>query len=276
MKLKLERPLVFFDLETTGLNISKDQIVEISLLKVFPDQTEISKTYRVKPDVKISDEAFAIHGISNEDVINEPNFAQIGTEIALFMQNCDIAGYNSNKFDLPLLMEEFLRVDINFDLRGIRFIDVQNIFHKMEPRTLSAAYKFYCNSELENAHQAEADTIATYNVLKGQLDLYEGQIYQDKKNGNSVTISNDVKMLSNFTSDNRSVDFAGHIVFDENDIEIFNFGKHKGKSVKEIFTKEPAYYDWMKKSDFPRFTKKVIDQIWTEMRLTDLKNKLNS
>lgn len=276
MKLKLERPLVFFDLETTGLNISKDQIVEISLLKVFPDQTEISKTYRVKPDVKISDEAFAIHGISNEDVINEPNFAQIGTEIALFMQNCDIAGYNSNKFDLPLLMEEFLRVDINFDLRGIRFIDVQNIFHKMEPRTLSAAYKFYCNAELENAHQAEADTIATYNVLKGQLDLYEGQIYQDKKNGNSVTISNDVKMLSNFTSDNRSVDFAGHIVFDENDIEIFNFGKHKGKSVKEIFTKEPAYYDWMKKSDFPRFTKKVIDQIWTEMKLSDLKNKLNS
>lgn len=276
MKLKLERPLVFFDLETTGLNISKDQIVEISLLKVFPDQTEISKTYRVKPDVKISDEAFAIHGISNEDVINEPNFAQIGTEIALFMQNCDIAGYNSNKFDLPLLIEEFLRVDINFDLRGIRFIDVQNIFHKMEPRTLSAAYKFYCNAELENAHQAEADTIATYNVLKGQLDLYEGQIYQDKKNGNSVTISNDVKMLSNFTSDNRSVDFAGHIVFDENDIEIFNFGKHKGKSVKEIFTKEPAYYDWMKKSDFPRFTKKVIDQIWTEMKLSDLKNKLNS
>lgn len=276
MKLKLERPLVFFDLETTGLNISKDQIVEISLLKVFPDQTEVSKTYRVKPDVKISDEAFAIHGISNEDVINEPNFAQIGTEIALFMQNCDIAGYNSNKFDLPLLMEEFLRVDINFDLRGIRFIDVQNIFHKMEPRTLSAAYKFYCNAELENAHQAEADTIATYNVLKGQLDLYEGQIYQDKKNGNSVTISNDVKMLSNFTSDNRSVDFAGHIVFDENDIEIFNFGKHKGKSVKEIFTKEPAYYDWMKKSDFPRFTKKVIDQIWTEMKLSDLKNKLNS
>lgn len=276
MKLKLERPLVFFDLETTGLNISKDQIVEISLLKVFPDQTEISKTYRVKPDVKISDEAFAIHGISNEDVINEPNFAQIGTEIALFMQNCDIAGYNSNKFDLPLLMEEFLRVDINFDLRGIRFIDVQNIFHKMEPRTLSAAYKFYCNAELENAHQAEADTIATYNVLKGQLDLYEGQIYQDKKNGNSVTISNDVKMLSNFTSDNRSVDFAGHIVFDENDIEIFNFGKHKGKSVKDVFIEEPAYYNWMKKSDFPRFTKKVIDQIWTEMKLSDLKNKLNS
>ncbi len=276
MNLKLERPLVFFDLETTGLNISKDQIVEISLLKVLPDQTEISKTYRVKPDVKISDEAFAIHGISNEDVINEPNFAQIGTEIALFMQNCDIAGYNSNKFDLPLLMEEFLRVNINFDLRGVKFIDVQNIFHKMEPRTLSAAYKFYCNAELENAHQAEADTNATYHVLKGQLDLYEGHTYQDKKNGTSVTITNDVKMLSFFTSDNRSVDFAGHIVFDENDIEIFNFGKHKGKSVREIFTKEPAYYDWMKKSDFPRFTKKVIDQIWTEMKLTDLKNKLNS
>ncbi len=276
MNLKLERPLVFFDLETTGLNISKDQIVEISLLKVFPDQTEMSKTYRVKPDVKISDEAYAIHGISNEDVINEPNFAQIGTEIALFMQNCDIAGYNSNKFDLPLLMEEFLRVNINFDLIGVKFIDVQNIFHKMEPRTLSAAYKFYCNAELENAHQAEADTKATYNVLKGQLDLYEGQMYQDKKNGSSVAISNDVKMLSYFTSDNRNVDFAGHIVFDENDIEIFNFGKYKGKSVKEIFTKEPAYYDWMKKSDFPRFTKKVIEQIWTEMKLTDLKNKLNS
>jgi DNA polymerase-3 subunit epsilon len=275
MNLKLERPLVFFDLETTGLNISKDQIVEISLLKVLPDQTEISKTYRVKPDVKISDEAFAIHGISNEDVINEPNFAQIGAEIALFLQNCDIAGYNSNKFDLPILMEEFLRVDINFDLRGIRFIDVQNIFHKMEPRTLTAAYKFYCNAELENAHQAEADTKATYYVLKGQLDLYEGQTFQDKKTGNTISISNDIKMLSGFTTDNRSVDFAGHIVLDENDIEIFNFGKHKGKSVREIFTKEPAYYDWMKKADFPRYTKKVIEQIWTAMKHEALQNKFN-
>jgi DNA polymerase III subunit epsilon len=275
MNLKLERPIVFFDLETTGLNISKDQIIEISLLKVFPDGSEFSKTTLVKPEIPISDEAFAVHGIANEDVKNAPVFAEIAAEIQLFLQNCDIAGYNSNRFDLPLLMEEFLRVGIDFDLRGIRFIDVQNIFHKMEPRTLTAAHKFYCNSEYENAHKAEADTRATYNVLKGQLDLYSGKSFEDKKTGTSIEISNDIKMLSTFTTENRSVDFAGQIILNEKDQEIFNFGKYKGKTVIEIFTKEPAYYDWMMKADFPRYTKKVIDQIWKEMKIGSLQNKFN-
>ena len=273
MNIKLEKPLVFFDLETTGLNISKDRIIEISLLKVMVDQSEISKTWLVNPEIPISEDAFAIHGISNEDVKKSPIFADIAAEIQLFMQNCDIAGYNSNKFDLPLLMEEFLRVGIDFDIRGIRFIDVQNIFHKMEPRTLAAAHKFYCKSEMENAHQAEADTRATYNVLKGQLDVYVGSIYEDKKTGITTAFTNDVKMLSQFTSENRFVDFAGQILLNDKDEEIFNFGKHKGKSVRTIFTIEPAYYDWMMKSDFPLYTKKLITRILNEVKFENLQNK---
>lgn len=273
MNIKLDKPLVFFDLETTGLNISKDRIIEISLLKVLEDGTEISKTWMVNPEMPISEEAFAIHGISNEDVKKSPIFAEIAAEIQLFLQNCDLAGYNSNKFDLPLLMEEFLRVGLDFDLRGIRFIDVQNIFHKMEPRTLAAAHKFYCKSEMENAHQAEADTRATYNVLKGQLDTYIGSVYEDKKTGITSTFTNDVKMLSQFSTDNRNVDFAGQILLNDQDEEIFNFGKHKGKSVRSIFTTEPAYYDWMMKSDFPLYTKKVITRILNEVKFENLQNK---
>lgn len=273
MNIKLEKPLVFFDLETTGLNISKDRIIEISLLKVMEDGTEISKTWLVNPEIPISEEAFTIHGISNEDVKNSPTFAEIGAEILLFLQNCDIAGYNSNKFDLPLLMEEFLRAEIDFDLRGIRFIDVQNIFHKMEPRTLSAAHKFYCKTEMENAHQAEADTKATYNVLKGQLDAYVGSVYEDKKTGIKTTFANDIKMLSQFSSDNRSVDFAGQILLNDQDEEVFNFGKYKGKRVRDIFRNEPAYYDWMMKSDFPLYTKKVITRILNEVKFENLQNK---
>ena len=273
MNIKLEKPLVFFDLETTGLNISKDRIIEISLLKIMEDGSEISKTWLVKPEIPISEEAFTIHGISNEDVKNSPTFAEIGAEILLFLQNCDIAGYNSNKFDLPLLMEEFLRAEIDFDLRGIRFIDVQNIFHKMEPRTLSAAHKFYCKTEMENAHQAEADTKATYNVLKGQLDAYVGSVYEDKKTGIKTTFANDIKMLSQFSSDNRSVDFAGQILLNDQDEEVFNFGKYKGKRVRDIFRNEPAYYDWMMKSDFPLYTKKVITRILNEVKFENLQNK---
>lgn len=273
MNIKLEKPLVFFDLETTGLNISKDRIIEISLLKVMEDGTEISKTWLVNPEIPISEEAFTIHGISNEDVKNSPTFAEIGAEILLFLQNCDIAGYNSNKFDLPLLMEEFLRAEIDFDLRGIRFIDVQNIFHKMEPRTLAAAHKFYCKSEMENAHQAEADTRATYNVLKGQLDAYVGSVYEDKKTGIKTAFSNDIIMLSQFSSDNRSVDFSGQILLNDQDEEVFNFGKHKGKLVRDIFKEEPAYYDWMMKSDFPLYTKKLITRILNEVKFENLQNK---
>ncbi len=273
MKLTLERPIVFFDLETTGLNISKDRIIEIALLKVMPDESEEIKTWRVNPEIPISEEAYAIHGISNEDLKDKPTFAQIAPEIIRFLDNCDLAGYNSNKFDLPLLMEEFLRVKCDFDLRGRRFIDVQNIFHKMEPRTLSAAHKFYCKEEITNAHQAEADTRATYNVLKGQLDQYIGINYEDKKSGQITKIENDVKTLSAFTSDNRNVDLAGQIVFNDNDEEVFNFGKHKGVQVKTIFKQEPAYYDWMMKSDFPEYTKKIITRINEELKLETLLNK---
>lgn len=273
MNIKLERPLVFFDLETTGLNISKDRIIEISLLKIMENGTEISITYKVNPEIEISEEAFAIHGISNEDLIDAPTFSEIAAEIEQFLKNCDLAGYNSNKFDIPLLMEEFLRVNIDFDLRDVRFIDVQNIFHKMEPRTLAAAHKFYCKTEMENPHQAEADTRATYNVLKGQLDAYNGVLYEDKKTGKTIEFSNNIKMLSDFSTENRSVDFAGQIILNENDEEIFNFGKHKGKSVRDIFTKEPAYYDWMIKSDFPLYTKKVITRILNEMKFENLQKK---
>lgn len=273
MKLILERPLVFFDLETTGLNIGKDKIIEIALLKVMPDGSEEIKTWLVNPEIQISAEAFAVHGISNEDLKDKPTFAQIASEVLSFVDNCDLAGYNSNKFDLPLLMEEFLRIGLDFDIRGRRFIDVQNIFHKMEPRTLSAAYKFYCNQELIDAHQAESDTRATYQVLKGQLDLYNGQKYEDKKSGIVSEIENSVLMLSAFTSDNRSVDFAGQILFNENDEEIFNFGKYKGTQVRKVFTQEPAYYDWMMKADFPLYTKKIITRIFNEVKFENLQNK---
>lgn len=273
MKLSLERPLVFFDLETTGLNISKDRIIEIALLKVMPDGSEDIKTWLLNPEIPISEEAFAIHGISNEDLKNQPTFAQIAPDIIAFLDNCDLAGYNSNKFDLPLLMEEFLRVDQAFDIRGRRFIDVQNIFHKMEPRTLSAAHKFYCKEEISNAHQAEADTRATYHVLKGQLDQYIDLVHEDKKSGSITKIQNDVKTLSAFSSDNRNVDLAGQIVFNDKDEEIFNFGKYKGVQVRSIFTKEPAYFDWMMKSDFPKYTKKVISRINEEVKFDNLQNK---
>lgn len=273
MNIKLDRPLVFFDLETTGLNISKDRIIEISLLKIMENGTEISKTYLVNPEMEISEDAFSVHGISNEDLLDAPVFAAIAPEIEQFLKNCDLAGYNSNKFDIPLLMEEFLRVNIDFDLRDVRFIDVQNIFHKMEPRTLAAAHKFYCKTEMENSHQAEADTRATYNVLKGQLDAYNGVQYEDKKTGKTIEFSNNIKMLSDFSTENRNVDFAGQIILNENDEEIFNFGKHKGKSVRDIFTKEPPYYDWMIKSDFPLYTKKVITRILNEMKFENLQKK---
>lgn len=273
MKLILERPLVFFDLETTGLNIGKDKIIEIALLKVNPDGSEEIKTWLVNPEMQISEEALAIHGISNDDLKDKPTFVQIAKEILSFLDNCDLAGYNSNKFDLPLLMEEFLRVGLDFDIRGRKFIDVQNIFHKMEPRTLTAAYKFYCNQELVDAHQAESDTRATYEVLKGQLELYQGQKHEDKKSGVVSEIQNNISMLSSFTSDNRSVDFAGQILFNDKDEEIFNFGKHKGLHVRQVFKQEPAYYDWMMKADFPLYTKKIITRIFNEVKFDNLQNK---
>ncbi len=266
MHLNLERPLVFFDLETTGLNIGKDKIVEISLLKVFPTGEELVKTLLINPGIPIPKECSEIHGIYDIDVKDKPKFDEVAEEIESFMKDCDIAGYNSNKFDLPLLVEEFLRCGKRFELRNRKFIDVQNIYHKMEPRTLSAAYKLYCNKELTDAHQAENDTRATYEVLKAQITKYDGTAYEDKKTGRKeFPIQNDVKKLSNFSSENRNVDLIGHIVFNEKDEEIFNFGKHKGKKVETVFMTEPSYYDWMIKADFPLYTKEVITMIRERM-----------
>ncbi|MCD4772294.1 MAG: 3'-5' exonuclease [Bacteroidales bacterium] len=261
MKLKLSRPLAFFDLETTGLQIATDRIVEIGIIKAMPDGSIEKYAQRINPTIPISDESYSIHGISDEDIKDMPTFADIANELNNFFGNSDLAGYNSNKFDIPLLIEEFIRADIEFDVKKRRLVDVQNIFHKMEPRTLKAAYKFYCNKSLENAHSAEADTMATYEILKSQLDIYEDTEYTDKEGKVTKPVTNDVQELHNFSYNLRNVDLVGHIVFNNKKVEVFNFGKHKSKSVEEIFRKEPSYYDWMMKANFPLSTKKVLTAI---------------
>lgn len=248
MLLKLKNPIIFFDLETTGLNIVTDRIIEISYLKVFPDGKEEVKTYRVNPEMSIDPKATAVHGIKDEDLVDAPKFKDLAKTLANIFEGSDFAGYNSNKFDLPLLAEEFLRCEIDFDLKKRKFIDVQVIFHKMEQRTLSAAYKFYCNKELNNAHSAEADTKATFEVLQSQLDKYS-------------ELDNDVDKLSEFSSQNKNVDFIGRIILDDNGIEVFNFGKYKGMAIDDVFQKDPSYYSWMMNSDFPLYTKKVLTSI---------------
>lgn len=248
MELKLKNPLIFFDLETTGLNIISDRIIEISYLKVFPDGREESKTYRVNPEMPIDPKATAIHGITDEDLKDAPTFKELAKTLANSFEGSDFAGYNSNKFDLPLLAEEFLRCGVDFDLKKRKFIDVQVIFHKMEQRTLSAAYKFYCNKDLSNAHTAEADTMATFEVLQSQLDKYP-------------ELENDIDKLSDFSSQNKNVDFIGRIILDDNGVEIFNFGKYKGMPIENVFQKDPAYYSWMMNNDFPLYTKKVLTSI---------------
>ena len=248
MELNLKKPIVFFDLETTGIDIVKDRIVEIAIIKIYPNGKEEQKTLLVNPTVPIPKSSSNIHGIKDEDVKDKPTFTEIAKEIAKIFQGCDIAGYNSNKFDIPLLAEEFLRSGVDIDLKKNNFIDVQVIFHKMEQRTLSAAYKFYCQKNLEDAHSAQADTQATYEVLKSQLDRYDN-------------LENDVEKLSKFSSHTRNVDFAGRVVYDENEVEVFNFGKYKGKSVEEVFSKDLGYYSWMMNGDFPLYTKKILTSI---------------
>lgn len=262
MKLYLTRPIVFFDLETTGLSIGKDRIIEIAMLKVNPDGTTQEYVKRVNPEIPISKEAEQVHGITEADLIFAPKFTEIADEILRFLDNCDLAGYNCNKFDLPLLVEELLRAGKKFDFRDIKCIDVQNIFHKMEPRNLSAAYRFYCQKEMIDAHQALADTRATFEILKGQLSKYEGATHEDQKTGKQTMMINDVKVLSDFTKDSRTVDFAGHIVLNDKDEEVFNFGKYKGEQVKKVFLREPPYYDWMMKADFPLYTKEIITRLF--------------
>jgi DNA polymerase-3 subunit epsilon len=248
MKINLKNPIVFFDLETTGMNVSSDRIVELSYLKVYPDGREESKTIRLNPQMSIDPNSTAIHGITNEDIKDAPTFNAIAQTLANTFEGCDFAGYNSNKFDLPLLAEEFLRCDVDFDLKKRKFIDVQVIFHKMEQRTLSAAYKFYCSKDLENAHSAEADTRATYEVLQAQLDKYK-------------ELENDIDKLSEFSTQTKNVDFVGRIAMNDKGIEIFNFGKYKGMPVEEVFEKDPGYYGWMIGNDFPLYTKKVLTAI---------------
>ncbi|WP_207420962.1 3'-5' exonuclease [Desertivirga brevis] len=262
MKLNLKRPLAFFDLEATGTNLGVDRIVEIAVLKVLPDGSQEMKVSRINPEMPIPFETSLIHGIYDEDVKDEPTFKQIGQEFADFLIDCDLAGYNSNKFDIPMLMEEFLRAGVAFELEDRKFVDVQNIFHQMEQRTLKAAYKFYCGKQIENAHSAEADIRATYEVLLAQLEKYQDTEWEDKKGNRSKPVQNDIDALHEFTNLSRPVDFAGRMVFDENGIEVFNFGKHKGKCVEEVFTLEPSYYSWMQQGDFPLYTKRCLEKIW--------------
>jgi DNA polymerase-3 subunit epsilon len=248
MQLKLKNPIVFFDLETTGVDVSRDRIVEISLVKVLVNGDREVKTRRLNPEMHIPAEASAIHGIYDEDVRDCPPFRTIAKSLAKYLEGCDLGGYNSNKFDIPVLVEEFIRAGVDVDFKRRRFVDVQNIFHKKERRTLEAAYKFYCDKELENAHSAEADVVATYEVLEAQLDRYPD-------------LENDVAFLAEYSSRDNSVDYAGRIVYDDKGVEVFGFGKHKGRSVAEVFAKEPSYYTWMMEGDFPGYTKKVITGI---------------
>lgn len=257
MELKLTRPICFFDLETTGTNVAKDKIVEISILKIYPNGNRESKTWLVNPEMPIPEASTAVHGITDDKVANEPTFRQISKEVYKMIKDSDLGGFNSDRFDIPLLAEELLRVDIDFDMKNTVSIDVQTIFHKMEKRTLEAAYKFYCEKDLSNAHSAEADTMATYEVLLGQLERYP-------------ELENNVKKLAEFSTHRQFVDFAGFIAMDEENNEIFAFGKHKGKKVLEVLDNEPGYFGWILNADFPLYTKKVLTQI----KLSKLNNKL--
>ncbi len=272
MQLNLTKPIIFFDLETTGVQVGHDHIVEICLHKVMPDGTTDTRVERVRPvdnmgkTVHIPEVTTAVHGITDDDVKDKPTFKELSKSLLDYIGDADLAGYNSNKFDVPLLVEEFLRAGIDFDLTKRRLVDVQNIFHQMEQRTLVAAYKFYCNKDLENAHSAAADTIATYEVLKAQLDRYQGVDYKDRSGRVSQPVVNDIAALSGFTANSQWADLVGHIGYDAKHREVFNFGKHKGESVEQVFEQEPSYYDWMMKSDFPLSTKKLITEIWNRRK----------
>jgi len=263
MKLNLKRPLAFFDLETTGTNIGTDRIIEMSVIKLYPDGSEDVKTWRINPGMPIPLESSLVHGIYDEDIKDELFFKDLATQIAAFIDTSDLAGYNSNKFDIPMLMEEFLRADVLFDLDNRHFVDVQNIFHQMEQRTLKAAYQFYCDKQILNAHSAEADTRATMEVLLAQVARYEHTEWEDKKGNKSFPIVNDVEALHKFTNLNRPVDFAGRMIYNEKGHETFNFGKHKGKTVEDVLKTEPSYYSWMMQGDFPLYTKRKLEEIYT-------------
>ena len=255
MNLKLKRPIVFFDLETTGVDTANDRIVEISLVKIGVDGTKSVKTRRITPEMHIPEAATAVHGITDEDVKDEPTFRQIAKSLAQYIEGCDFGGFNSNRFDLPVLVEEFMRAGVDVDFKRRKYVDVQNIFHKKEQRTLVAAYKFYCDKDLENAHSAEADTLATYEVLEAQIERYGD-------------IGDTIEELAAFSTHNETVDFAGRIALNDKGEEVFTFGKYKGRSVAEIFDKEPSYYSWLINGDFPQYTKKIFTEIYVRLKQT--------
>lgn len=260
MKLNLTRPIVFFDLETTGINIVTDKIVEISILKVFPNGNKESKTWLVNPEMEIPQESIDVHGITNEKVMSEPTFKELASEVNEMITGVDLAGFNSNRFDIPLLAEELMRVGIDFDMKNRKAIDVQVIFHKKEQRTLGAGYQFYCGKELEGAHGAEADTNATYEILLAQLDKYDD-------------IENSVDALSNFSAHGIRVDLAGFILMNDEHQEVFSFGKYKGRIVEEVLKENPGYNNWIQNADFPLYTKKVLQEI--KQRMSVSKNKMS-
>ncbi len=269
MSLQLQKPICIFDLETTGINTAKDRIVEIAIIRVEPDGTEITKTWRVNPEMPIPIEASKVHGIYDADVSDAPTFKEIAKEIFELIHDADLAGFNSNRFDVPLLAEELLRAGIDFDLKTNNLIDIQNIFHKMEPRNLTAAYRFYCDGDLTNAHSAEADTKATYEILKAQLAKYED-------------LPKDMEALSKFSSYFKAADFQGRIIYNDKNEEIINFGKYKGQKVEDVLLKDHGYYGWIMRADFPLYTKKIIKNVYDRLKLRleqeqleALKNKFN-
>lgn len=248
MPLKLTRPLVFFDLETTGIDVTRDRIVEMSFIKINPDNTSQIATRRINPTVLIPKEASDVHGITDEMVQDCKTFNEVAPNLAKWLEGCDFAGFNSNRFDIPLLLEEFYRAGVKLDIDKIKTVDVQVIFHKLEPRTLSAAYKFYCNQSIENAHSAEADIKATYEVLLAQIEKYP-------------ELEGNVDFLAEFSKQNRNVDFEGRVVLNENDVPVFNFGKHKGSPVNEVFSRDSSYYNWIMRGDFSQNTKETITKL---------------
>ena len=249
MKLNLKRPIIFFDLETTGLDIAKDRIVELCYIRVEPNGNEEARSMRINPAMHIPEVASSVHGITDDDVKDCPTFADVAPQLAATFEGCDLAGFNSNRFDLPLLAEEFMKAGVNIDLSHVQAIDVQNIYHKLEKRTLAAAYKFYCGRDLENAHSALADTQATYEVLQAQLDHYPNDL------------QNDVDFLAEFSRMNRNIDFAGRFVYDESGKELINFGKYKGKAIKDVLSRDPGYYSWIMQGDFTLNTKQVLTKL---------------
>lgn len=264
MYLKLRNPLVFFDLETTGINVAQDRIIDAAFVKVLPGGEREKYTIRVNPQIPIPPESSAVHGIYDDDVKDKPPFKAVAKNLATWLKGCDLAGFNIMKFDVPMLVEEFLRANVEFDVDDRKIIDAQKIFHMMEKRTLSAAYKFYCDKELNDAHSAEADTEATLEVFEAQMRRYEGKTLTDVTGKKIGVIENDIVVIDKITNE-KMIDYAGRLSYDENGNEIINFGKHKGKKVREVLKAEPGYYDWMMRSDFPLDTKRRLTKIKLNM-----------